>query len=72
MKKPEWWPQNPYPVEIFPMLRKDYSKVVPDPDTRTALGGMLGRLFWEIASESIWDEMCREKEEQEEGIDEKE
>ena len=66
MKKPDWWPENPYPVEIFTMLLEDYSKIIPDPNTRTAVSGMLGREFWEIASKSIWDAMCQAKEEQEE------
>ena len=66
MKKPDWWPKNPYPVEIFPMPREDYSKIIPDPNTRTAVSGMLGREFWEIASKCIWDAMCQAIEEQEE------
>lgn len=51
--KPTWWPRNPYSEIIFPMKRERYAEIVPDPDTRTALSGMLGREFWEIASESI-------------------
>ena len=53
--KPEWWPKNPYPVDIFPMPREEYGDIVPDPHTRTALSGMLGREFWEIASDAIWN-----------------
>lgn len=56
--KPSWWPQNPYPEDIFPMTVKNYVQLVPDPHTRTALGGCLGRLFWDIASEMIWDRYC--------------
>lgn len=55
MEKPNWWPKNPYPEAIFPMPREKYSEVVPNPKTRTALSGMLGREFWDIASKSIWD-----------------
>ena len=55
MTKPTWWPRNPYPEDIFPMQRKDYAEVVPDPLTRTRISGMLGREFWEIASEGIWN-----------------
>jgi hypothetical protein len=43
---------------------KKYAEIVSDPDTRTALSGMLGREFWNIASESIWDafqKWCDEK-----------
>ena len=54
MNKPDWWPENPYPEEIFPMKREKYVEIVPDPDVRTALSGMLGRIFWEIASEMIF------------------
>lgn len=52
--KPKWWPDNPYPVSVFPMPREEYSKIVPDPHIRTALSGMLGREFWDIASRSIF------------------
>jgi len=52
--KPSWWPTNPYPESIFPMPPEKYEDVVPDPKMRTALSGMLGREFWEIASGSIW------------------
>jgi len=53
--KPDWWPENPYPEDIFPMDRSRYPEIVIDPEIRTALSGMLGRIFWEIASESIWE-----------------
>ena len=53
-QKPVWWPKNPYPPSVFPMSEERYSEVVPDPELRTALSGMLGRLFWDIASEAIW------------------
>lgn len=55
MSKPEWWPKNPYPETIFVMRKKRYPEIVPDPDLRTGLSGMLGREFWDIASESIWN-----------------
>ena len=54
MNKPEWWPKNPYPEKIFPMKRERYQEIVPDPDIRTGLSGMLGRMFWDIASDDIW------------------
>lgn len=57
MQKPKWWPKNPYPVAVFPMPEEQYSEIVPDSDTRTALSGMLGRRFWNIASEAIWAAM---------------
>ena len=36
------------------MDRDDYAEVVPDPQRRCALSGMLGRELWGIASEGIW------------------
>lgn len=55
--KPYWWPKNPYSKAIFTMKRNRYQKIVPDPELRTALSGMLGREFWDIASDMIWDRM---------------
>ena len=55
--KPDWWPKNPYPEDIFPMERSEYVKIVPDDKIRTALSGCLGRTFWDIASETIWDRL---------------
>ena len=52
---PSWWPDNPYPADIFPMTTDDYVQSVPDENERTALSGCLGRLFWDIASKSIRD-----------------
>ena len=57
MNKPDWWPKNPYPSDIFPMPREKYEEIVPDPDLRTGLSGMLGREFWNIASEAVWDRL---------------
>ncbi len=53
--KPAWWPKNPYPEDIFEATTKDYCAMVPDRGIRTAISGALGRFFWDIASESIWD-----------------
>jgi len=57
-KKPDWWPRNPYPEKIFPMKDEEYVKIVPDPRTRTALSGCLGRGFWDGASAGLWDAFC--------------
>ena len=57
MEKPTWWPENPYPEDVFPMHVDRYLEIVPDPRARTALSGCLGRSFWNIASRSIWDAM---------------
>lgn len=53
--KPYWWPENPYPETVFPMHLDEYIEIVPNPRTRTALSGCLGREFWGIASKTIWD-----------------
>lgn len=68
MNKPDWWPHNPYPETIFPMMAEEYSIVIPDPHLRTALSGMLGREFWNIASESVWDALQNHLDELEIGI----
>jgi hypothetical protein len=54
-KRPDWWPKNPYPESVFVKTQDDYAKIVPDPETRTGLSGMLGREFWDIASKYIWE-----------------
>lgn len=51
---PSWWPRCPYPKSIFPGGEDIYAKAVPNPHIRTAISGMLGREFWEIASGTIW------------------
>jgi hypothetical protein len=57
MNKPYWWPKNPYPEDIFPMNRAKYPEIIPDGNLRSAISGMLGREFWEIASDMIWDRL---------------
>ena len=52
--KPSWWPENPYPEDVFPGSVDDYVAAVPDPKLRTHLSGALGRDFWNVASEMIW------------------
>ena len=65
MNKPDWWPKNPYPSDIFVMSRDQYQEIVPDPDVRTALSGMLGREFWDIASNEIWERLINRAMEEE-------
>jgi len=57
--RPKWWPECPYPEDIFPMERSEYPKIVPNETERTALSGMLGRMFWEIAAGTIWDRLLQ-------------
>jgi hypothetical protein len=56
--KPAWWPECPYPEDIFPMSREEAVKLLPeDPNIRAALSGALGRIFWNIASDTIFDRL---------------
>jgi hypothetical protein len=63
MKRPDWWPKNPYPEDIFTGRRDEYVKLIPDEHTRTKVSGILGRVFWQIASDMIWDSMVASQEE---------
>ena len=54
-EKPDWWPKNPYPKNIFTMTIEEYVLAVPDKTLRTAISGCLGRYFWEMVSEDIWE-----------------
>lgn len=55
--RPYWWPYCPYPESLFPMDIAQYPKMVSDPQVRTALSGALGRHFWNLASDAIWENM---------------
>ena len=55
MSKPDWWPQCPYPESVFPMTSDEYVRAVPDPKLRTAISGSLGRLFWELCEQRIFN-----------------
>ena len=63
MAKPEWWPECPYPEDIFPMTTDQHVAAVPDEKVRSAISGHLGRLFWNIASDSIWRAMQEQESE---------
>ena len=41
-------PENPYPESVFPMTEEEYVKVIPDPRTRTAISGFMGRFVFEV------------------------
>ena len=56
-RKPDWWPVNPYPSDIFIGRRDELAALIPDPDQRTKIAGIMGRMFWDIASEMIWNAM---------------
>lgn len=60
--KPAWWPKNPYPEDIFPATVEEYIKLIPDPQNRTAISGLLMRLGWDVASDMIWRAWQEEQE----------
>ena len=58
-ERPRWWPNCPYPQEIFPMTVEEYVKAIPDASLRTAISGMLARFGWEVASDMIFERYCQ-------------
>lgn len=50
---PTWFPECPYPADIFPMTAEQYTAALPDGNLRTAISGYLGRLFWGIAERNM-------------------
>ena len=54
------FPENPYPKSVFPMTEDEYVKEIPDPHTRTAISGFMGRFVFEATKrrflEAIKDE----------------
>ena len=53
--KPDWWPENPYPADLFPMTVEEYVAAIPDKKLRTAISGCIGRWAWDVASDAIWE-----------------
>lgn len=52
-EKPNWWPENPYPEELFPNDAQEYCDILIDPTERTAISGYLGRIFWNLAAKQF-------------------
>lgn len=50
---PEWWPECPWPKDIWTMTDDEYAKAIPDGHLRTAISGFLMRKGWELACEDI-------------------
>ena len=46
-------PPNPYPEWLFPMTSQDYVIAIPDPKTRTAVSGFIGRWAYDVAKKTI-------------------
>ncbi len=63
--RPEWWPENPYPESVFRMTEAGYVESLPDKARRGAVSGYLRRMFWNRASNSIFEAM--QSSQQEEG-----
>lgn len=55
MNKPEWWPECPYPEDVFPGEARELVEVIPDGALRTRLAGVVGRHFWQLAEDAIWE-----------------
>lgn len=53
-KPPEWWPENPY-YESAMSIKNDeqYSRMLPDPELRTAVSWYIGNRTWELACEAM-------------------
>lgn len=56
--RPSWWPECPYPEEVFPGEIAELADYIPDELTRTRMAGVLGRHFWMVAESAIWDRLC--------------
>ena len=57
MKKPKWWPNNPYPKSIFTMTEDEYCNAILRnhyEHIRTRCSGFMARFVWDIASEAIY------------------
>jgi len=55
MNKPSFWPENPYPESVWPMTMDDVSYEIRDPDMLTAISGSMGRHFYNLALEDVWE-----------------
>ena len=53
--RPVWWPESPYPEDVFPMTIEEYVEAIPDPALRSAISGSLARWAWGVADEMIYE-----------------
>jgi len=66
--KPDWWPENPYPTDIFTTSLEDATKAVEPRLTKeelSAYSAAWGRHVWDFATEDIWRRMQEEKTDEE-------
>ena len=61
-ERPGWWPENPYPEDVFTMNLNQYVEAIPDPHLRSAISGCLARWAWGVASDMIWKAWQQEQE----------
>jgi hypothetical protein len=54
--------QCPWPTDIFPISVEQYVERVPDPQDRTAISGLLMRMGWEHAIQSVKDAIAQSDE----------
>ena len=54
-KRPDWWPENPYPESVFTMTEEEYIEVIPDKHLRTRISGFMARFGWDRADEAIYE-----------------
>ena len=57
MKRPSWWPKNPYPESFFPMTVDEYVQKISDRQLRTAVSGCVARWQFEVASDLIQERL---------------
>ena len=65
-KKPSWFPECPYPESLFTMTEKEFIEVLPNPLARSRVSGYLGRLFWNMCSNEIYERWVQQQEEKNE------
>ena len=55
MNRPDWWPSNPYPKNVFTMTTAEYVEAIPNPKLRTRISGFLGCHFWQLADKAFFE-----------------
>jgi len=53
--KPLWWPECPYSKDVFTMELSELTKIIKNDKILTAISGCLGRYFWTVASNMIYE-----------------
>ena len=58
--------EHPYPVDIFPATVEDYVALIPDPQDRTAISGVVGRIGYDACLARIEQYIAENEEESDE------